>query len=123
MSKNNACKTPRWRLLQAQLNNLDAAQFKAKITAGNVQIVDVRTNQEFEVNHIENAIHINYFEEEFWEKIEQLDKSKISLIYCRSGRRSIRVCTLMKNGGFDADKIFNLKEGMIEWLEQEGNLV
>ncbi len=123
MSKNNACKTPRWRLLQAQLNNLDTAQFKAKKSEGNVQIVDVRTSQEFEAAHIEGAVHIDYFEENFWEKIEQLDKAKISLIYCRSGRRSIRVCTLMKNGGFDADKVFNLKEGMLEWMEQGGEVV
>ncbi len=123
MSKDNACKTPRWRLLQAQLNNLDVNEFKAKITAENVQIIDVRTEQEFETMHIKDAIHINYFEEEFWEKIEQLDKSKISLVYCRSGRRSIRVCTLMKNGGFDADKVFNLRGGMIDWMEQGGDLV
>ena len=118
MSKDNACKTPRWRLLKAQLNNLDVSQFKAKIEAGNAQIIDVRTTQEFESMHIEEAIHINYFEDAFWEKIEHLDKSKISLVYCRSGRRSIRVCTLMKNGGFDPNKVFNLSGGMIEWMEQ-----
>jgi len=123
MSKNNACKTPRWRLLQAQLNNLDATEFKAKIAAEQVQIVDVRTEQEFETSHIKDAIPINYFEEEFWDKIERLDKSKISLIYCRSGRRSIRVCTLMKNGGFDPDKLFNLRGGMIEWMEQGEEVV
>jgi len=123
MSKNNACKTPRWRLLQAQLNNLDATEFKAKIAAEQVQIVDVRTEQEFETSHIKDAIPINYFEEEFWDKIERLDKSKISLIYCRSGRRSIRVCTLMKNGGFDPDKVFNLRGGMIEWIEQGEEVV
>lgn len=123
MSNDNACKTPRWRLLQAQLNNLDAEQFGAKKAEGNVQIVDVRTSQEFETSHIEGALHIDYFEDKFWEKIEQLDKSKISLIYCRSGRRSIRVCTLMKNGGFDADKVFNLKGGMLEWIEKKGDLV
>lgn len=123
MSKDNACKTPRWRLLQAQLNNLDVNEFKAKITAGNVQIIDVRTEQEFEAMHIKDAIHINYFEEQFWDKIEQLDKTKVSLVYCRSGRRSIRVCTLMKNGGFDADKVFNLKEGILEWIEQGEEVV
>jgi len=70
MSKDNACKTPRWRLLQAQLNNLDVTEFRAKIAAENVQIIDVRTEQEFETMHIKGAIYINYFEEEFWEKIE-----------------------------------------------------
>lgn len=116
MSENNACKTPRWRLLQSQLNNLSALDFKEKMAEGNVQIVDVRTAEEYAAGHIKDAVHINYFEEEFWEKIEQLDKEKISLIYCRSGRRSIRVCTLMKNGGFNADQVFNLKDGMIDWM-------
>ena len=61
---------------------------------------------------------VNYLGDGFWDKIEQLDKSKDILIYCRSGRRSIRVCTLMKNGGFDPTKVYNLSGGILEWIEE-----
>ena len=117
MEKNNTCKTPRWLLLKAQLNNLTSQAFRAKMEMEHILIVDVRTATEFAEMHIKNALHIDYFEENFWEKIEQLDATKDILVYCRSGRRSIRVCTLMKNGGFEAAKIFNLEGGIVDWMQ------
>ena len=117
MKKDTVCKTPRWRLLKADLNNLSAAAFKKKIVMGNSIVVDVRKPAEYQELRLANALHIDYFEAAFWDKISQLDKTKDILVYCRSGRRSIRVCTLMKNGGFDAAKVFNLDGGIIEWVE------
>jgi len=113
--QDKSCKTPRWRLLKGQLSNLSQAAFKEKMLESSIIIVDVRTVQEYELSHIINAIHINYFAKDFWEKVEQLDKTKDILVYCRTGRRSIRACTLMKNGGFDNNKVFNLEGGFTEW--------
>ena len=56
----------------------------------------------------------------FWDQIEALDTNKTYLIYCRTGRRSLRACTLMKNGGFDKEKVFNLDGGMTAWEEEFG---
>ena len=117
MEKDNVCKTPRWRILKATLNNLSAQAFKEKVAAGEAIVVDVRKLEEYKEMHLPNALHIDYFEAAFWDKMMQLDKTKDILVYCRSGRRSIRVCTLMKNGGFEEAKIFNLNGGIIEWLE------
>jgi len=114
--QDKSCKTPRWRLLKQQLSNLSQAAFKEKMRESAIVILDVRTAKEYELSHITDAIHINYFSEDFWEGIEQLDKTKDILVYCRTGRRSIRACTLMKNGGFDSNKIFNLEGGFVEWL-------
>ncbi len=119
--QDQSCKTPRWRLLKAQLNNLLPADFSAQIKAAtHPVIIDVRTEKEFANGHIADAIHINYFDEGFWEKIEQLDlpENHIIFVYCRSGRRSIRACTLMRNGGFDNARIFNLEGGYNLWLEE-----
>lgn len=114
----NSCKTPRWRLLKAQLNNLSPEQFKTAIKQSSMPIiVDVRTENEYLQQHISNAIHIDYFADNFWDEIEKLDNSRPIFIYCRSGRRSIRACTLMRNGGFSNDKVFNLDGGMIAWVE------
>lgn len=111
-----SCKTPRWRLLKSQLNNLSQQAFKEKLTNSNCIIVDVRTEQEYTSAHIIGAINIDYFSETLIEELRELDHSKEVLIYCRTGRRSIRVCTLMKNGGFDTEKIFNLEEGFSSWV-------
>jgi rhodanese-related sulfurtransferase len=86
----------------------------------NTVIIDVRTPEEFQVNPLAAALNINYLGEGFWDKMEQLDSDKIYLIYCRTGRRSLRACTLMKNGGFDKDKIFNLDGGIAAWVEVFG---
>lgn len=51
-------------------------------------ILDVRTQEEYDEGHIENAILIPDFEIE--EKAESVltDKNALILVYCRSGRRS-----------------------------------
>ena len=103
-------------MLKAQLNNLNALDFRARIEGDPEAIVlDVRTTSEFMEGHIDGALHIDYFADDFWENIEKLDATQNIYVYCRSGRRSIRVCTLMKNGGFNNDKIFNLDAGWNEW--------
>ena len=106
-------------MLKSQLNNLSAQEF---ITASNTFedaiIIDVRRENEFKFGHFPNSIHMDFFAEDFIDKIEKLEKEKNYLVYCRSGRRSIRVCTWMRNGGFDNQKIFNLDKGLGELLEQ-----
>jgi len=119
--QDQSCKTSRWRLLKSQLNNLVPTDFSAQIKATtHLVVIDVRMEKEFLLGHIPDAINIDYFDELFWEKIEALDLSaKHSIfVYCRSGRRSIRACTLMRNGGFDNTQIFNLEGGYNQWLEE-----
>ena len=117
--KDQSCKTPRWRLFKAQLNNLEPHAFQQKIEATESPIIiDVRTAGEFAGGHIPNAINIDYLAPGFWEKIELLPTTNTFFVYCRTGRRSIRACTLMKNGGFEEDKIFNLEGGYPAWVEE-----
>ena len=112
-----SCKTPRWQMLKAQLNNLVPQQFLEVLQNSNKPIViDVRTPQEFLIGHIPNAMNIDYLSDDLWERLEGLPKDSDYLIYCRSGRRSIRTCTLMKNGGFDSQKIYNLEGGYERWV-------
>ena len=119
MMEDKSCKTSRWRMLKAQLNNLRPQEFKRKIdTVDDPIIVDVRTPEEFAVSHIENAINICYLADDFWPRIELLSPAKYIFVYCRTGRRSIRACTLMRNGGFDNSKVFNLEGGYGLWQEQ-----
>ncbi|MEO1514333.1 MAG: rhodanese-like domain-containing protein [Bacteroidota bacterium] len=117
--KDISCKTPRWFFLKAQLNNLSPKDFqKAWQESEDAVLIDVRTAEEFDIEHLPNALNISYFDESLWDQMEQMDRSKSYFIYCRTGRRSIRVCTLMRNGGFDNDRLFNLDGGMVAWHEQ-----
>ena len=114
------CKTPRWQLLKGAINNLLPADFKDKMNGSNVVLLDVRTPEEFAVNPLPRAINIDYLGEGFWDKIEALDAEKTYLVYCRTGRRSLRTCTLMKNGGFANERVFNLDGGMVAWEARYG---
>lgn len=119
--KVTVCKTSRWQMLKGQIQNLNPAEFKEKIAAEtDAVLIDVRSPEEHEASGLPNSLVINYLGEGFWEKIEQLDTSKTYLIYCRTGRRSLRACTLMKNGGFDHANVFNLDGGMVAWEEEFG---
>ena len=117
--EDKSCKTPRWRLLKAHLNNLPPKVFSQEITAvENSVVVDVRTPTEFAIGHIPGAINISYLAEDFWDQMEQLNPEQTIFVYCRTGRRSIRACTLMRNGGFENERIFNLEGGYILWQEE-----
>jgi len=113
-----SCKTPRWRMLKSQLNNLSAEEFDAASKElENAVIIDVRTAESFANGHIPGSINMDFWDEDFLEHIEKLDKSVDYFVYCRSGRRSIRVCTWMRNGGFENHKVYNLDKGFGDWVQ------
>ena len=80
------------------------------------QIIDVRTPQEFDEGHIENAIMIDFYAEDFREKIGRLDKEKAYFVYCRSGNRSGQAVDIMRELGFQ--EVYNLSAGIREWTGQ-----
>ena len=86
----------------------------------NVQLVDVRTPEEFEVGHIINASNIDYKNAAFEKNIESLDKDKPVMVYCRSGRRSARSCEILREKGFT--KVYDLSGGILQW-QKEGKLI
>ncbi|GJM36454.1 MAG: rhodanese [Saprospiraceae bacterium] len=114
--EDKSCKTPRWRMLKSKLNNLSPEAFQQAI-AGSEQpiVIDVRTEKEFVLGHISGAINISFFAYDFWDQIEALPAGATYFVYCRTGRRSIRTCTLMRNGGFDEKRIFNMEGGWAVW--------
>ncbi len=106
----SGCKISRWQLLKQQLNNLGAAEFEARIGRPDTVLLDVRTPAEYAAGCLPGAIHLDYFGPDFWPRFDALDRTKTYLVYCRSSRRSTRVCTLMRNGGFSS--VYNLEGGL-----------
>ena len=112
------CKVSRWVLLKQKLNNLSPAAFREMAGKEEVVLVDCRRRAEYLSGHLPNAVNVDYLSYEFLDEMEQLDPSRKYLVYCRSGRRSIRTCTLMQNGGFD--QVYNLDGGLTAWEAQLG---
>ncbi|MEL7163524.1 MAG: rhodanese-like domain-containing protein [Bacteroidota bacterium] len=95
-----ACPIPRWQLLKQQLHNVDPTEFdRLRTSAPAGTLLDVRSEEEFTAYHLEGAVNLNYLGPDFLEQMEALDPAKKYLVYCRSGRRSVRACTLMRNAG------------------------
>lgn len=99
--------------------NVDAFASKMKMENSDVVIIDVRTPSEVKQGSIKGAININVADRAFHDKINQLDKDKTYLVYCRSGARSSRACTVMCNNGFQ--QIFNLQGGYMAWSRKKNN--
>jgi len=106
-----SCPPSRWFLLKQKLNNLTPESFVDKIhETPDAVILDVRKSDELCNGSLPDSVNINYFDYDFWEVIKKMDPNRPYFVYCQSGRRSIRACTLMKNGGFK--RIYNLDGGL-----------
>ena len=92
---------------------LPAKDFKAKLSVKNVQLVDVRTANEYNGGKIENATNIDFYGSVFKTQIEKLDKSKPVMVYCASGGRSGNAAAMMKSMGFK--EVYDLKGGYNGW--------
>ena len=79
----------------------------------NVQLIDVRTPEEFVKGHLKNARNIDYNGSDFEKQINSLDKSKAVFVYCLSGGRSANAAKLMNEKGFL--EIYNMEGGYLKW--------
>ena len=95
---------------------IDVANFKEAVVGKTVQLVDVRTPEEYNAGYIDNAINIDYFDQEkFKQAFKKLDKDKPVYVYCRSGSRSNMSAIILKELGFT--KLYDLDGGYIAWCK------
>ncbi len=83
----------------------------------NFSIIDVRTPEEYANGYIENSTNIIYNSNSFIDEVNQLDKNKTYLVYCRLGRRSRKAVNIMKELGIK--EVYNMVGGITRW-EAEG---
>ena len=75
------------------------------------QLIDVRTNDEFNTNRLRNAINIDFYDSLFLKKFKKFNKEDNILLYCRSGRRSLIGAEILVKNGYK--KTYDLKGGVI----------
>ncbi|WP_378177314.1 rhodanese-like domain-containing protein [Aquimarina sp. SS2-1] len=110
-------------------NNKDAAvvelitveEMDSLLEMEKVQLIDVRTPNEYAEGHIEGAINIDFSDENFETLISEVDKSKPVAVYCGRGGRSNKCSSYMKKAGFT--KIYDLDGGITEWKYKGKDLV
>ncbi len=98
----------------SDVETADAAKLiQARQNSADFVLLDVRTPEEFASGFISGAVNIDFKSPEFNGKLDELDKTKTYLVYCRSGGRSAKAMTMMKEKGFK--RVYNLRGGIIEW--------
>ncbi|TYA54337.1 rhodanese-like domain-containing protein [Formosa maritima] len=106
---------------KAQENNniilLSPTDFKMQIDGKEVQLIDVRTPEEFQENHIEDALNIDFYSEDFESEFNKLDKDQPVYMYCRSGYRSNQSALKLEKMGFT--KIYDLDGGILNYNKEE----
>ncbi|MFZ1704145.1 MAG: rhodanese-like domain-containing protein [Saprospiraceae bacterium] len=78
-------------------------------------VLDVRSKEEFETGHIENAFNLDYHSEDFVNQLVEMDKTKTYLLYCRSGIRSAKAMDIFLEKGFK--HLYHLKGGYLDWTK------
>ena len=103
--------------LDSGIKDISVEEMQSLLKIDDVQLVDVRTPEEFKAGYIANAQNIDYYSPTIDEDILKLDKNKPVIVYCRSGKRSRDCSEKLLEAGFQ--KIYNLEGGIIQW-EHEG---
>lgn len=81
-----------------------------------LQLVDVRTEEEYKVSHLKSAQNICVTSDDFKEKAEHLDRDKPVYVYCKKGGRSAKAAEILKEMGFT--KVYDLQGGLTSWQEE-----
>ena len=81
-----------------------------------IQLVDVRTPEEYKEGHIKNAENMNVKDNDFLDQMSKLDKDEPVYVYCKFGGRSTKAANQLKSAGYK--KIYNLKGGIKQWIAE-----
>jgi len=102
---------------KAEIDEVQPTEAAAEIDAGDVALVDVREQSEFDERHIEGAIHVprSYLESRFEQFVP--DRSQRIILYCASGIRSaLAAKTLAEDLGYE--DVSSMAGGITLWRDR-----
>lgn len=77
-------------------------------------LLDVRTLQEFQNGHIEEAVNLDISDSDFQQHVQALMETKQAVfVYCQKGGRSNRAATILQEMG--VQEIYDLQGGYSAW--------
>lgn len=95
--------------------DMDVKDFADFISGEGVQLLDVRTPEEFAEGHLAGARNIDIFNNHFVDDATAvLDPARPVAVYCRSGKRSADAARLLSEKGY---RVTNLNGGILAWIE------
>ncbi|QIF04344.1 rhodanese-like domain-containing protein [Roseimicrobium sp. ORNL1] len=100
--------------------HVKAAEAEKLVKEHKVQVLDVRTADEYKEGHIKGAKNIDFTENDFESEAAKLDKTKPVLVHCQGGGRSTKSLEVLEKLGFQ--HIYHLDGGLKGW-QAEGKPV
>ncbi len=85
-----------------------------RLNSDDFELIDVRSPMEYRQAHIKGSKLIPL--EELQSYMEELDKNKTYLVYCRTGGRSGMAASMMSAAGLNA---INMMGGIMDWIEED----
>jgi rhodanese-related sulfurtransferase len=98
---------------KGEIKLVTAEEMHTLLQQKDVQLVDVRTPDEYQVGHIKNSQNIDFNSPTFDDDISKLDKTKPVMLYCKGGGRSAKCSQKLLDAGFI--KIYDLEGGITQW--------
>lgn len=95
------------------VRRVSVEEFEKLAQAGTNIVLDVRTQKEFAAGRIAGAKNLDVNSPEFEKELNKLDKAKVYLVHCASGRRSRAACERMQQAGFRT--VIEMPAGMRGW--------
>jgi thioredoxin 1 len=118
--KNNICSIIFFTILYFANQSIGIAQvlstddFEKKYAeTPNAQLVDVRTTGEYGGGHLPKAQNVDFRSADFTQKVQTLDKTKPTFVYCLSGGRSSEAANIMRQNGFT--NVYEMGGGYLKW--------
>jgi rhodanese-related sulfurtransferase len=99
---------------ECKVLDVDAAYELIETSGTDLQILDVRTPEEFQSGHIHNATNVNVRDPDFAEQISMFKEDMPILAYCKSGVRSQSAGSILVSKGFK--EVYHMKGGIEAWL-------
>lgn len=78
-------------------------------------ILDVRTDDEFTDGHIDGAVLLDFYRDDFADRLAEFDPTVPYVLYCRSGNRSGQARAIMDDLGFGS--VEDIDGGIVGWLD------
>jgi sulfur-carrier protein adenylyltransferase/sulfurtransferase len=98
------------------MQEITATELKQRLDNGdNIQIVDVREDNEVAIGRIPNSIHIPLAQ--VLTRMNEIDPTRETVVHCKMGGRSARAIDALQRSGF-AGSLSNLKGGIIAWSNE-----
>jgi len=104
-------------LPDTEIKSVSLYEFKKLMAKPKYTLIDIRTPEETAQGKIQSsAIEIDFYADDFQNKLSSLDRTGKYLIYCRSGNRTGQTLKIMQDLGFET--AYDLDGGINVWDEE-----